>query len=335
MEIPVDMEEAVQVINEGANRIAGIVDKLLTFARRQRPEREYANINSILSAVIEMRTYELRINNIEILTGLDEDLPNTMVNVGQMQQVFLNIIINAEQAIKVNQHSGEILISTTNVDGIIRISITDNGPGISPENLDKVFDPFFTTKAMDGGTGLGLSISYGIIKEHGGDIYANSILGKGATFTIDLPISAAPEEQEYDLPETKMTRQILKGKILVVDDELNIRRALERLLSQEGHTVETIGNAQNALELLKNNKYDLILLDIKMPGMNGITFYRNIKNIDPSLQRKVVCITGDTISPDNKAFLRETGVSYITKPFGIDALMERVNEVIRGGKANA
>jgi PAS domain S-box-containing protein len=334
MEIPGEMKEAVQVINDGANRIAGIVEKLHTFARRQRPEKEYADINSILSGVIEMRAYELRNNNIEVISDIDEDLPRTMVNIGQMQQVLLNIIINAEQAIKSNQHGGKLFINTAGAEDTIRITIADNGPGIDAENLDKIFDPFFTTKSLDGGTGLGLSISYGIIKEHGGDIFVNSAAGKGATFTIDLPVMAAPEHQDSVHGEEKQVKHTPKGNILVVDDEPHIRRALERVLSQEGHTVETISSAETALKLLKDKKYDLILLDIKMPGMNGIAFYHNMKDIAPGMQKKVVCITGDTISPDNKAFLRETGISYIAKPFGIDVLMERVNEVIGDG-ANA
>lgn len=336
MGVPKSMEEAVEVINDGAGRIAGIVEKLHTFARRQRPEKEYADINSIISGVIEMRSYEMRNNNIKVLTRLAADLPRTMANIGQLQQVFLNIFINAEQVLT-QQESGEILVSTAPVDGNIRISITDNGPGISGDNLDKLFDPFFTTRDSDGGTGLGLSISYGIIKEHGGKIYANSISGNGATFTIDLPVVAGQEQTPAAETNSEEINQIYPAKIMVVDDEAHIRRALDRLLTQEGHTVVTMSSAQAALQTLleKEDDYDLILLDIKMPGMNGITFYNRLKNIAPSLAGKVVCITGDIISPGNMAFLNETGIPYITKPFGIDDLKEQVKLIIGGRVTNA
>ncbi len=336
MDIPENMKEAVEVINESSSRIAGIVEKLYTFARRQRPEKEYTDINSIIDSVIEMRSYEMSNKNIKVLTRLAENLPRTMVNIGQLQQVFLNIIINAEQSMTL-QESGEILVSTTPVEGNIRISITDNGPGISGENLDKLFDPFFTTKDHAGGTGLGLSISYGIIKEHSGNIYANSISGHGTTFTIDLPVIAGQELAPNAKKCLENIDPMYKAKILVVDDEPNIRRALDRLLTQEGHTVVTMSSAQTALQTLleKEDDYDLILLDIKMPGMNGVTFYNHLKETDPSLAERVVCITGDIISPANKAFLNETGIRYITKPFGIDDLKEQVKSVVRGRATNA
>ncbi|MEE8414302.1 MAG: response regulator [Dehalococcoidales bacterium] len=335
LDVSEEIKEAVDVINDGAGRIAGIVEKLHTFARRQRPEKEYADINSIISSVIQMRSYEMRNNNIEVRTRLSSDVLRTMANIGQIQQVFLNIIINAEQAMSQSQKNGELLISTTRIDNEIRISITDNGPGISADNLDKLFDPFFTTKDVDGGTGLGLSISYGIIKEHGGSIYANSVPGDGATFTIDLPIVPKQEQTKTLELESGNPEQIKEAKIMVIDDEPHIRRALERLLTQEGHKVTTMSNAQTALEKLKKNKFDLILLDIKMPGMNGITFYKKMKEIAPALQNKVVCITGDIISPENKAFLNATGIPCITKPFGIEVLMKQVKSVIGGREANA
>ena len=335
MDVPEDIKEAVEVINDGANRIAGIVEKLLTFARRHRPDKEYVDINTIVTSVVEMRSYEMRNNNVAVTIQLASDLPRTMANIGQLQQVFLNIIINAEQAIAEAHEVGEISIKTERIDSSIRVSIADDGPGIIEDNIDKLFDPFFTTKDADGGTGLGLSISYGIIKEHRGKIYAKSILGKGATFIIDLPIIAETKQPEIAEPSSKEPEKVTSAKIMVVDDEPHICRALDRLLSQAGHKVETIPSAQRALQKLNNAKYDLILLDIKMPGMNGIEFYNHMKEIDPSLQRKIVCITGDVISAKNKAFLNESRIPYIVKPFGIDELMQQVKLVLGGQTTNA
>lgn len=333
MKLPEDIKEAVEVINDGAGRTAGIVEKLLTFARRNRPGKEYVDINSILASTVEIRTYEMRTNNIEVTTEFAPELPHTMANIGQLQQVFLNIIINAEQAMAEAHEGSRLFIKTQRVNGKIRVFISDDGPGIAEDKIGKIFDPFFTTKGEDGGTGLGLSISYGIIKEHGGSIHAESVSGNGTTFFVDLPIVANAEQVQTTEPADQETEKISGAKIMVVDDEPNICRVLDRLLSREGHKVETVSDAHRALERLNIAKYDLILLDIKMPGMNGIEFYDHVKQIDPSLRPKVVCITGDAISPKNKTFLDKTRIPYIVKPFSVDKLLHQVKAGL-GGKNN-
>jgi signal transduction histidine kinase len=331
-DLPGDIAEAVEVINQGAGRIANIVEKLLTFARRRKPHKEYTDINDVIRSIVEMRAYEMRNNNIELVTSLAPDLPHTMANVGELQQVLMNIIINAEQAISGGKRNrGKICVETVDINDTIRISITDDGPGIAEEHIDRLFDPFFTTKDDAGGTGLGLSISYGIIKEHGGKIIARSPEGCGAVFIIELPVVAGVQAREAFVPVREEPVQVAACNILVVDDEIHICQALEKLLSREGHHVETIRAAEKALQKLRNSKYDLILLDIKMPGIDGIEFYHRMKTITPSLQDRVICITGDIISPKNKEFLENTGIPCITKPFGVDELVGLVKEVI-GGK---
>ncbi|MFC2071834.1 response regulator [Chloroflexota bacterium] len=324
MDVPEDIKEAVEVIYDGAKRVAGIVERLLIFARRNRPDKEYVNINSIVTNIVEMRSYDMRNSNIEVTTQLASDLPRTMANIGQLQQVFLNIIINAEQAMASADGSGKLSFKTEKVDSSIRVSVADDGPGIARDSIDKLFDPFFTTKEADGGTGLGLSISYDIINEHGGKIYAKNTLGEGATFIIDLPIIAETKQPKMAEPSGKEPEKVTGAKIMVVDDEPHICRVLDRLLTQEGHEVETISNAQTALQRLNTEKYDLILLDIRMPGMNGIEFYNHLEEIDLSLQQKVVCITGDVISARNKAFLDEAGIPCLAKPFGVGELRRQV-----------
>jgi PAS domain S-box-containing protein len=183
-----DIKEDLMVVFGEAQRAARIVRDLLTFARKHAPVKQPSQINNILEDVLRLRAYEQKVNNIEVITHLNENNPEIMVDYFQMQQVFLNIIINAEYFM-INAHKrGTLTVSTEVVKGFVRITFSDDGPGIPPENIKKVFDPFFTTKEVGKGTGLGLSICHGIVTEHGGQMYAKSGRGKGTTFIIDLPL---------------------------------------------------------------------------------------------------------------------------------------------------
>ncbi len=170
-------------------RVAAIVENLLTFARQHKPVKQYSNINDILQKSLELRAYELQTGDIAIVTDLAPSLPEIMVDFYQIQEVFLNIILNAEQAMIEAHDRGKLSIKTQEIKGYIRISFTDDGPGIPAKQLGKVFNPFFTTRGETGGTGLGLSVSHGIVAEHGGKIYAKSKPGKGAIFFVELPVT--------------------------------------------------------------------------------------------------------------------------------------------------
>ncbi len=171
-----------------SKRVSRIVENLLTFARRRGREKEYADINDILGRALELRSYELKTGNIELEVELAPGLPRTMVDSQQTVQVFLNLILNAEQAMSEANRVGKLSVKTQQVKRNIRISFADNGPGIPAETLDRVFDPFFTTRGTRGGTGLGLSLCHGIVTEHGGRIYARSKPGEGSTFFVELPV---------------------------------------------------------------------------------------------------------------------------------------------------
>lgn len=334
-DIPENMKEAVEVIYDGASRVVGIVERLRNFARRDRPDKESADLNAIISNTLAMRSYETRSNGIEVTTNLAEDLPETMANVGQLQQVLLNIIINAEQAMAANSKQKQLTITTEQIADNIRVSISDNGPGIPAEIIDKLFDPFFTTKDNSSGMGLGLNISNSIITEHGGAIRIESEPSSGSTFIIELPIVAETGERKPSNP-TDSEQEIPGGAtILVVDDEPHICRALDRLLTEKGHQVETTSSPLKALEMLDKTKYDLILLDLRMPDMSGIEFYDRIKAISPRLQQKVICVTGDVVSTQNEAFLHETGIPCVAKPFGVNELMKQIKHVLEGEKHDA
>ncbi len=184
-----ELSRDLEIIHSEARRAAGVVRNLLTFARRRQPKKEYSNINDIVKKTLELRGYALQTGKIEVVTNLAPRLPQIMVDFSQMQEVFLNIIMNAEQAMNEAHGEGKLLISTRRIKDYVRVSFADDGPGISPESLDKVFDPFFTTRAEGGGTGLGLSACHGIVTEHGGKICVRSEPGEGATFSIKLPLS--------------------------------------------------------------------------------------------------------------------------------------------------
>ncbi|MCX6013828.1 MAG: ATP-binding protein [Chloroflexi bacterium] len=334
MDLPDNLREPVEVINDSASRAAGIVEKLLTFARKRKPQKDFVDINIVAQSVVNLCMNEMRINNIKVETGYDLNLPHTMVNVGQIQQVFLNIMLNAQQAITNLHKKGKIFIQTRSTPDSIQILFSDDGPGIPQEDLNKIFNPFFSTKEEDSGTGLGLSISDRIIKDHGGQIHVESAVGQGTTFIIDLPlISEDCSEQAKPKQIITKIKPMNGARILVVDDEKNICNVLTRLLISEGYLVDGVNDAVSALSKIKDTIYNLILFDIKMPDMDGITFFEQLIQKDPSFSSKAICITGDVISARNKTFLENTTIPFVTKPFGIEEVTNTIALVL-GGKTH-
>jgi PAS domain S-box-containing protein len=199
-DVPAEVRNDLETINSEARRTAAIVHGLLTFARKHSQEKQPADINEIISQVLQLRAYEQKVNNINVVTQFAPKLPEIMADGLQLQQVFINIIVNSEYFMTEAHGRGTLTISTERVDDIVRISFVDDGPGISEENLEHVFDPFFTTKEVGRGTGLGLSICHGIVTGYGGRIYAESESGQGATFIVELPIVAT--ENEGDASES-------------------------------------------------------------------------------------------------------------------------------------
>jgi signal transduction histidine kinase/sensor domain CHASE-containing protein len=190
-------EDLKSICNE-AQRAAAVVKNLLTFARHHTAARQAVQINAVVDDVLRLRAYEHKVNNIQVKTRFDNHLPEIIADPLQMQQVFFNIVLNAEQAIIEAHKEGTLTITTERVDDNIKVSFSDDGPGISPENMRKLFSPFFTTKEVGKGTGLGLSICYGIVTNHGGRMYARSELGKGATFVVELPVGGHQGGELYD-----------------------------------------------------------------------------------------------------------------------------------------
>ncbi|HEY3913678.1 MAG TPA: ATP-binding protein, partial [Verrucomicrobiae bacterium] len=245
----------LDLIYKAAQRCSKIVQSLLSFARRHQPERKSVSVNELVEAVLEIVAYPLRTGNIEVVTAFDKNLPHIMADGHQIQQVLLNIINNARQAIEASQTGGKIRISSSATELFVRIAIQDSGPGISPENLRRIFDPFFTTKEVGKGTGLGLSLCYGIIKEHGGNIYAESPPDGGAAFIIELPAvhdDANPAAVSTATATEKLNPREGEGKrVLVIDDEAAILQLVAESLRRNGFQVDTAADGQVALQRLK------------------------------------------------------------------------------------
>jgi CheY-like chemotaxis protein len=224
-----------------------------------------------------------------------------------MQQVLLNLIVNAEFAMKKARGRGTLTITTEKKDDFIRISFRDDGTGMNEEILAKLFHPFFTTKEVGEGTGLGLGLSRSIILEHGGTIEAESQLGQGATFIITLPITQLAEKaatgSEVDIPAP--AERIKSARILIVDDEEAIRLLASTILSQRECTVDATGDAGEALAKLESTSYDIVLMDIRMPGMSGMELYARVIDKHPELTGKVVFITGDSSDLTTRTFLEQ------------------------------
>jgi two-component system NtrC family sensor kinase len=294
-----------------------------------------SSVNDIVERTIELRSYELVVNNIEIVRELGRNLPKTIADSHQLQQVFLNVITNAEYAMLQAHGRGRLVIRSwaDHQSSRIVVEIADDGPGIPEAQISKIFDPFFTTKDVGKGTGLGLSLSYGIIKEHGGNIYAVSRPGEGATFFIELPIiSRLPEDVAIFpqlLPQALQFDNLVRNKrILIVDDEKYILDFFIEIFKMFPMQVATAGDGRAAMEMLANNEYDLIITDFKMPQMSGRELYQWIQEKRPQLARRIIFITGDTVSAETRSFFESNSNLYLAKPFKIEEVKEVIQQTL-------
>ncbi|HXK32945.1 MAG TPA: ATP-binding protein [Dehalococcoidia bacterium] len=326
------VRQQVETIYAEAERASKIVSNLLSFARRRKAQKDPSNINTLIERVLELRNYDLRVRNIDTELDLDPDLPETMVDPNQMQQVFLNIILNAEQAMRSGGDTGTLRIRTRADGDTIRISFADTGPGMSAETLRRIFDPFFTTKDAGEGTGLGLTISYNIIEEHGGRVWAESDGKRGTTFHIELPVvgAGAGRRETREAPEGALPPALAeKRRILVVDDEESIQKLLTGVLEMDGHEVAIARNGQEALDRVQAEAFDLVITDIKMPVMGGTDLYRRLADAGNPLARRVIFITGDTVAPDTRKFLQGVENAVLSKPFRLRDVREAVGAALR------
>jgi two-component system NtrC family sensor kinase len=331
------VRRGLQTILGEAERAARIVRNLLTFARKRQTTRAMVDVNQIVRETLALRAYEQRVTNISVIDALAAGLPQVFADPHQLQQVLLNLIINAEQAMLSANGRGILVVRTwynAEPESVV-LEINDDGPGIAEELQPKIFDPFFTTKEVGQGTGLGLTVAYAIVQEHGGRIRLESRPAAGASFYVELPIAGGR------LPPAPVSRThrtivdaIIGGSILVVEDEAPLAAAVTDALRDAGYVVERAADGEEALNRLKEKTYDLVICDLKMPRLDGKAFYRLLGTTAPEMVRRVVFVTGDVAGTDAESFLEQSGCRWLAKPFRLADLLQTVREAWRadGGK---
>jgi CheY-like chemotaxis protein len=282
---------------------------------------------------LALRSYEQRVTNISVIDALAAGLPQVFADGHQVQQVLLNLVINAEQAMLSAHGRGLIVMRTwhDNDRGLVILEINDDGPGIPEEVQPKIFDPFFTTKEVGKGTGLGLTVAYAIVQEHGGRIRIESRPGGGASFFVELPITgarqAAPPPRTRPV-QTKPAATRASASILVVEDETQLANAVVEALEDAGYTVEHAADGEEALARIEARPHDLIVCDLKMPRLDGKAFFRKLEATSPTLRRRVIFVTGDVAGTDAEQFLKESGCRWLAKPFRLGDLVQAVKDVL-------
>ncbi len=330
---PVIAEDALRIHQE-AERASQIVKSLLLFARETAPERQPVDLNDIVRRTAALRSYELHVENIALDLELGADLPRVLADPMQMQQAVLNLILNAQQAVEGSVRGRRIRIRTWSAEQRqVFLEISDSGAGIAPEILHRVFDPFFTTKPVGVGTGLGLSIVHGIMRDHGGQISAESPAGAGARFLIVLPALPQGEVPSGTVARAAVSRKFLAAPLrseraLVVEDEPTVAQLIADVLGEQGHLVDTFLDSQQALDRALTGRYELVICDLKMPNLDGRAFYRELVRRNSPLQHRMIFVTGDTLAARTMEFLETSGVPYLAKPFLVENLKATVAQAL-------
>jgi len=314
----------LKVIHEQAERAGRIVRNLLTFARKEPAERSPVDLNDVIQRTLQLMEYDLKIADVEVHRDLRPALSHVLGDLHSLQQVVLNLLTNAAQAVAENRPGlpRSITVSTWS-DDLVHLRVADTGPGINDVVAQNVFTPFFTTKEPGKGTGLGLSITYTIVENHGGRITVERPSTGGAAFRVDLPPVRADASAPAPpirppapaLPHTKRT-------VLLVDDDLAVRRMVKALFGRDGHEVEVAHNPQHALELAQRGGFDLIIVDARAATRGGgKLFVEELVARLPALRDRTIVATGD-VGVATEETLTRLGLRYVRKPFNLRDLRD-------------
>jgi len=314
-------------IRQCAHLCQNIVQKLLAFSRKQESKREYVQIRDIVENTLELLQHEIKKNAVQVNRQFADNMPCTNVDVYQIQQVFLNIINNAVQAMQQQDRLPALTVKGEFDDRSLRISLVDNGPGIPRENLRQIFEPFFTTKPEGKGTGLGLSICYEIVQEHGGDIYVSSEPESGTCFLIELPIAAKEEGSQSVAAPLKKEQRPAAKKILVIDDKETGHDLLENMIAALEHHMDVADDAAAAQQKLLAGNYDIIISNMTMPELSGRRLCNYLGQVKPEMVSRLILIANGVVSEEIKLFLEQNRIPCINKPFGIDDIQKAIQKV--------
>jgi len=324
-----------------ARRAARIVQNLLEFSRPASPQKRPLDVNSLLERTLQLQEHSLRRNNIAVDFRPQPDLPGVIGDANQLIQVFLNLVTNAEQAIQEIRDTGRIQIRPSHNDNHVMVTVQDDGIGIRPEALPRIFDPFYTTKRPGGGTGLGLSICMSIIREHGGNIEAETLPAGGSAFTVYLPVAPTQQPETLHGPShadfvssegVRPPADSLKGRaVLVLDDEEGLRMLLQEGLSAQGLRVDCAATIEEALVQVSRSSYDVLLCDLHLSPGGFVTEGRDASShlLEAAGAQKPVLIymTGDLIETAQGTSNRSEPFC-LQKPFRISDVLDILREVL-------
>ena len=329
-----DQRESVDIIASETMRASQVLRDLLTFARRSESESEKIHLNELIERTMRLRSYEMTSLGITSEQLLAAELPMVQGDPRQLQQVLLNLVMNAMQAME-SLGSGSLRIATRRDDDRVLIEVQDSGPGIPIEARAHVFEPFFTTKRN--GTGLGLSVSYGIVAAHGGTISIAHTGPEGTMFRVTLPAMEEIEVREQTAPiAAAVPTSPLSGiQMLFVDDELALHRGIRSYARRRGFGVVTVPDGATALDAARRSRFDVVVCDLRMSGIDGPAFYELLRREHPSLAMRTLFITGDLVSASSRAFLESAGQPVLAKPFDLERLEVSVASLLREAPAPA
>jgi two-component system NtrC family sensor kinase len=310
------------------------VQNLLSFGRQHKPTRVHVDLRTVMEDTIALRDYDLKINNITVQRDFEPVLPSVVADPHQLEQVYLNIINNAADAMLDGGRGGRLHIRIFTENGYIISEFHDSGPGMADPK--HVFDPFYTTKVVGKGTGLGLSICYGIVKEHGGEIFASNHGEGGALLRVRLPVAVGerPVTERERIVARRESR--LEGRVLLVDDEEAVLDFEREVLAAAGVSVVTATSGARAVERISNEEFDAVFLDSKLPGeWSSEEVYRWIENSHPALIPKTIFVLSDILDSNTRAFVHAAQVLCLVKPFEVADLLAIARRVVRKAKAAA
>ncbi len=325
-EAPPALAEPLRVIQQEAQRAAGIVKNLLTFARRQDQERRHVAIGEVLERTAALLRNQMVQSRVELLLEVADGLPDVFGSPNQLQQIFVNLINNAAQAIATTGKPGTVIVRARAWLEGVAVDVEDTGPGVPPDLAERIFEPFFTTKREGEGTGLGLSICQGLVKEHGGRLSLRAGGEGGASFTVELPAASTPAAGAAGPAAPAPAR----ARVLVIDDESHILHYMRATLEAWGHEVRTTADGAEGLRLALEGTHDLVFTDVRMPGVGGREIYEALRERAPGVAERVVFATGDTVAGDTLAFLEATGRPVLTKPFKLAELRATLAAALAG-----